>query len=809
MSTLKLSPAASISKNEQGLLLQSDLGTFQLHGRDVEAFVSNVIPLLNGEHSLESLCQALKDYDKESIASLIGTLMNQGIVVKQDELTVSQPPWPSQQRFLQAWNTADKKELSSLASAHVLVIGLEPWSVHLVDELARTGVGHIHLVDGSSLSLDDQINHSAFLPEDIDSPRTTVVAERIGALAPWCNLTSEPFATDEKGHVVINYTTDYAFDLAIVTLGPEALYHSQQVSLSLQQQPVPTLFGTIDGLESWIGPVVKAGQPGCWNCMRLRRLGASDNPQLSHVLEQSTLDSRENSRSRSLLGGMAPMHGHGLAMEALKLLLNYTTSDIHSRVNVHNLVTGESRKHRIIPVPWCDVCGGTPYQPHHFHDQKPSGHRPQPAANPLNSINTVKELKQLFDGWLDPVTGIIRQLNDHLHTLPDFPVTASASVSTFTQGTFDPRGMGQVGSGKGLDAVSAHISAIGEALERYSAARYQKDQLKYAAISQLTGEYLDPDDLVLYSKKQYASEGFPFAPWKRKRSVHWARGYWVGTTTPVWVPALVTYFNFQCRYEEQFSQVSSNGLAAGQNHDDAALRACYELIERDAMMLTWYAQQPCQRLNIDSLYEGKMRLLIDELHQRGVELELYLLDVGLHVPTVVCLSLGDGISTPAASVALSCHGDIRVAARKALLEQGHVMPYLCYLMSTGQSFPRQADDVRSLEDHAAYYFAKDKQSCFDFMRQDADKAIDPEDWTYPVINNVSDLKERLADTGVEIAVVDVTAPDVSLTPFKVARAVGRHLQPIHFGEQFRRFNNPRLRRLLKGAAVNPHPHPIA
>src|SRR6185312_15899080 len=93
--------------------------------------------------------------------------------------------------------------------------------------------------------------------------------------------------------------------------------------------------------------------------------------------------------------------------------------------------------------------------------------------NPLGEVGTVEQLKKLLAGWIDPVTGIIRQLSGHLAGLPDYPVTASAGLSAFTAGSFDPRATGQIGSGKGLDEVSAHISAIGEAIERYSAARFR------------------------------------------------------------------------------------------------------------------------------------------------------------------------------------------------------------------------------------------------------------------------------------------------------------------------------------------------
>ncbi|HEX8956109.1 MAG TPA: TOMM precursor leader peptide-binding protein [Burkholderiaceae bacterium] len=823
MKTLRLSPAATITPNPQGVLLQSDLGDFQLHGQDVREFVANIVPLLQGQYDQEQLCEQLPGYADKSIIAVLDLLRQHGLLEEVDDAGGFMPPWQPHERFLNAWPQAERRPSDSLRDARLLVIGLEPWSVKMVDELANAGVGHMHLLDNEALGKDDVLCHRPLDHGNIGKPRAQVLQALLRQQAPWCDVTVGRLETDEAGKLAQEHENEggESWDLVLVTLSKEAQFWLRKASDYIDEGGHPALYGSLDGLESWIGPLVTPERAGCWNCLRLRRLGAAHRPSLAHELEKAALESRQTSRARSLLSPMAVMAGQQLAMEALKLLLQYTASTLAGQVLVQNLVTGESKQHKIIPMPWCEVCG-------HRHQAplpRSAQHVPQigvmsgamsavaayePAGrNPLAEVATLEQLKTLLAGWIDPVTGIIRQLTGHLPSLPEFPVTASAGLSAFTAGSFDPRAMGQIGSGKGLDEVSAHISAVGEAIERYSAARYRTEDLTYARMSELSGDVVDPDRLVLYSKKQYGMPNFPFSPWRAHQKIHWTRGTWLGSAKPVWVPALVSYFNFTSPYQEQFSQVSSNGLAAGQNDEDAAIRATYELIERDAMMLTWYAQLPCRRLAIDSQYQGKMRLMIDSLAARGVQLELYLLDVGIHVPTVVCLGLGDGMTAPAVSVALATHGDIQVAMRKALLEQGHVIPYLCHLMRTGHRIPQQVHEVQTLEDHAAYYFPGNKAAAFDFMRQNAAMSMDPGQWPYPLVQDAADLRRRIQAADADVAIVDVTAPDVALSPFRVARAVGVNMQPIHFGEQFKRIDNPRLRKLLNGRPVNMQPHPVA
>lgn len=825
MKKLRLTPAASVTNNQNGVLLSSDLGDFQIHGRDVGEFINRVIPLLDGELGESEICEQLSDYAADSVKAVLGMLTKHGLLETFTEQQSFVPPGLMQERFLKPWQnyqTGLRAADYSLAEKRLLVVGLDPWSVKCLTELATAGVGHIHLLDKENLSEDDVVCQRSLGQENTGKPRLDVVKDYLTSENPWTRVTTS--ALTEENNLLQIENCDW--DLVIVTLGRDSTYWSKLVSEFIHQYQLKAIYGHLDGLESWIGPVVnnEKGQNGsCWNCMSLRKLGTNEHSELAHELEKSGKKQR-SARARSMLTPMSAMTGQQLAMEALKLLWNYAESDLVAQVLVQNLVTNEAEKHAIIPIPWCEVCGfdhndaklhplnmipKTPTHSQTSHGAMSAVASHTIATNPLNDIQDVEQFKSMFKGWIDPLTGIVRQLTGHARHLPDFPVTASAGVATFTQGEYDPRSAGQIGSGKGLDDISAHISAVGEALERYSASRYRVSDCKYASIVQLRGDYIDPETLVLYSKKQYASPGFPFHKWQRKQKIHWCQGKWLGTENEVWVPALVTYFNFACPQKEQFSQVSSNGLAAGQDNDDAAIRACYEMIERDAMMLTWYAKLPCKRLKYDSLYKGKMRVMIDEILALGIELECYLLDVGLHVPTVVCLAMGDGYRTPAVSVALATHGDIKVAMRKAILEQGHVMPYLCHLMRSQQKIPQHVSEVQSLEDHAAYYFSIDKRYAFDFMRCTIDEAIDVTDWQYPVVRNIHELKQRLDDAGIDVAVVDVTSPDMALSPFRVARAIGVNVQPIHFGEQFKRVDNPRLRKLLQGRPVNDEPHPIA
>ena len=182
------------------------------------------------------------------------------------------------------------------------------------------------------------------------------------------------------------------------------------------------------------------------------------------------------------------------------------------------------------------------------------------------------------------------------------------------------------------------------------------------------------------------------------------------------MPALPTYFNFHPPRHELCCQVSSNGLAAGVDLADAALRATLELVERDAFMLTWHCRLPGRRIVPDDALDPGIAEIVRQLEAHGAQVELYLLHAGIDIPVVACLGVGDGQRWPGVTVALAAHPVLRSAVRKAILEQGAVGPYIRRMMVDGQPIPQTPEDVRDLNGHALFYVPVERQPILGFLR---------------------------------------------------------------------------------------------
>ena len=70
------------------------------------------------------------------------------------------------------------------------------------------------------------------------------------------------------------------------------------------------------------------------------------------------------------------------------------------------------------------------------------------------------------------------------------------------------------------------------------------------------------------------------------------------------MPAVFCYLHLRLHPHQLIVQGSSNGLAAGVDHDDAADRAVAELIERDAFLTAWRTGHALLPINLDSVPES-------------------------------------------------------------------------------------------------------------------------------------------------------------------------------------------------------------
>jgi ribosomal protein S12 methylthiotransferase accessory factor len=549
--------------------------------------------------------------------------------------------------------------------------------------------------------------------------------------------------------------------------------HSLQLARQLHESGCRSISFWKRGSETFYGPLAEPFRTACWNCCRLRFSDSVSGK--NEAPAENDLTSPKVVTDNVLLAVRYP----GVAAYGCVVAEGGGVSSVHS----------------VLPVPWCEVCNfaGAPAD--------------SCFVPPLHSVHVPEELRILADTRGGVVRGILLYDSDGSEA-PTIPLCCTALIAPHSheneqQTTFR-------GEGKGATRDDAARSAIGEGIERYAASIWHPSTLTYASFNELERRAFDPHWLVLYDDEQYERADFPFARFDIKRPMYWKAGKWLDTNEEVQVPAVATYMNFPTADAERFGQTTSNGLAAGATFEDAALRALYELIERDAFMLFWLAQRPALRVAIDCS-DVLTHQALREVERLGARTELYLIDVGTKHPTMVCIGFGDGCSWPGVTIGLGTHASVDIALRRAVFEHGHYGAYMRRLMRNGEHKKiRNGEDVLTNLDHGLYYLDPNHSTALDFFRASAGDPVSLMGLRceYRQDATLSACVSCLADAGIRTAAVDVTPPDIKLAPMRVVRGFGIYMQPIHFGTANRRLKNPRLDGLLSSAAET-SPHPMA
>jgi ribosomal protein S12 methylthiotransferase accessory factor len=776
-----------------GTLIHSPFAILPISGNDAKSFAEILLPLLDSWRTEDEIVSAMPEELGCHVSDFLRILEKSGVLEKIDcPGNLFDARWLKQEQFFQFCGGAFKTASGRLGKSKILLIGLEPWGAVAASELAASGIGSLFILDNNHIVPSDLLYVHCWNDKQIGALRREAISEFICKNSPWCQITTASFQLNDEMSI---YLTQRDWDLVLVT--SEDLSTLLTLGKLLNKTSLPTLYARINGLEAHVGPIVTPNKTACWNCCRQRLLANTQKPLAEYQVQQFLFKQPSNSDRQISLSPMPSLVGNLIALEALKFLTDFSPSKLNGAVLIQNLLTFEASLHSIIPIPWCEVCGGPSNLEHNNNQSKQ-----------ILEIRSIRDVYNEFSDWLDRRTGIISHLEIQNKNLElQIGTFSEVFLSKFTETNYRAEAF-EICGGKGRTELEATLGAIGEAFERYSASRICLENLMLASMDMLQGEVLSPAKLCLYVDEQYNRPHFNFVRFDSNARHLWTRGKWIDTGELVWVPALLTFYTFPLGDEVPFCQVSTNGLATGVSVEDASLRAIFELIERDAFMITWLCKlSPC-RVAVDNSLNDMTREIIENLHKCGLCVELYLLNVGLSIPVIMCMGLGDELQWPGVSVACAAHMNPQIACYKAVLELSFTAFQLSRVMASNQfSIPKNPQQVYSFLDHGLFYVPKKRVSCFDFIRKNSSPVISISDLNEPSTISLEMCSKHLEKNGIRVACVDLTPPDVYTSSLRVVRALGTMMQPIHCGYGLERLDNPRLQTLSNGE-INSNVHPF-
>ncbi len=525
-----------------------------------------------------------------------------------------------------------------------------------------------------------------------------------------------------------------------------------------------------------IGPVTLSARPGCGWCAFERQTAALATK------EPSTLTPLPYEASIKV----APV----IVREITSIISQPEESQLLDHVLYVDSATLEESLHKVIPLAYCSICGGA---------------RTLSSTNietlNLSADDSAETVLGALAGWVDRRTGVISDLFIEPPEI-DLPIIVTAAPPHIIDKDGSLRRL-PIGWGKGLTIAGAVLSAVGEAIERYSASVVDAERIVWKRPDELDGEFLDPRECGLYSDAQYKRHDFPYVPFNKDVVHQWVRGFWAHNNKPVWIPAIFVFLSLELKQEQLICQGTSNGLAASTDKDEASLRAILELVERDAFMAAWLTGQVAQRLELDDTVDPLLHQVIEGIRSLGATVEIYSLPTSAIGITVLCLAFGDGQNYPGTTFGLGCDLEPKAALKQAVLELGQTGPYLRRMMQTELlTTPAYPTDVKEMLDHAAYYFPRDRSSAFDRLRSNK-SSVRFSELKGGDKRSLQSCVSSLSEEGIRVALVDVTSNDVSTGPFRVMRAVSPNLQTIWYGYGLERSPIERVRKMKIASDVPP------
>ncbi|WP_341367358.1 YcaO-like family protein [Yoonia sp. BS5-3] len=434
-------------------------------------------------------------------------------------------------------------------------------------------------------------------------------------------------------------------------------------------------------------------------------------------------------------------------------------------------------------------------------------------------MSTSDDLNRLSEALISRRCGVVTSVTQQPRG-PDEPCPPhiwNATLAHFGAQQF-PLSM-RFASGKGRSEEEAKLSALGEAIERYGAFQWDHQRVRSGPMH---GPTITPDDCVLYSAPQYAM-GAPYQKWEPGLEVSWITGIELPEETPVALPASMVYLAGPQRAQDFFTPVSSNGLAAGPDLTGAVLGGCYEVIERDALMLTWLNRLPATQ--IETPAGGcNAAAIIRHYEKFGVTVRLLLLQSDQAPYVIMAIAEDASQGGIFRVVGLGCDCDPVVALDKAVFELVQLRSGMKTRMQD-QTYPARLaryDGVRTLDDHALFHVMPEHAGEFGFLTQ-IKKTCD----IHALANRSGDtsaatlkiVTEAAIKSGARVAYADITPADIRPLGPRVVRVFVTGLQPIDFGYGHVRLGGTRLFRApvdwgirprpLTPQELNPCPHPLA
>lgn len=485
----KLKHNSVFLQTEDGVFFQSDRVVFRLKGKSIGRWISALGPYMNGEHTLDELCNGFAPAQREMLTQLVNTLLQRGVL--KDAVFEIPEPLPASLRrqfaaqiaYIDHFTDRPQEKFKAFRESRVLLAGSGESLTALALSLMRNGLRDLFLA-----------------PADSSEEYGRVLASEADRVRQGGNETSFSFPQngpeDLEDYDVIVYCSDTSSLKELASLNEQCVRAGR-----------PFLSATIFAGQTMLGPFTRSQGDPCWLCAQLRLSAHREAGKNAAFWRELALGDDLSSNSEGLFNPIARRIGHGLGFELFKILTGALPSETENGVILQDLEILEASSSKLTQHPLCPVC--TRNDPtmtlQHLQEIIEGKHDHELTRN---------EIRTRHDRLFDSRIGAFREFNDeHIQQIPlkgariavSRPGASLAEENNITSYSID-------------DVMSAYRPAFIEAVNTYARSMP------------------DPRGFLVASPREMAERGHTVI--LPQQLATWSGGISLRASTPAgWLPA--------------------------------------------------------------------------------------------------------------------------------------------------------------------------------------------------------------------------------------------------------------------------------
>lgn len=370
-------------------------------------------------------------------------------------------------------------------------------------------------------------------------------------------------------------------------------------------------------------------------------------------------------------------------------------------------------------------------------------------------------------------------------------------------------------------AQEAEAAALGEGIERYALLLCSERDVQHMSICEAGDDACDARAFDLFSPAQFCRAGFPFVPADPNRSLGWREAVCLSGSGTALVPAFLLHLSYPFSHQEgPIGYCSSSGAAAGCTREEALLASLYEVIERDAVALTWLQRRSRPIVTLESA-PAPVKDVLDRITATGLGVHVVDITTDVKIPVMLCAITSSSTRRPALAIGAACRVDPWQAVLKAVVEAAHTFTFLDLTTAGAELHRRSISDdpkLNTFKEHCKLFAYQDMLPHAEFLyASDRTVNLPPPAATSSgsIRSNIEACVAQLQCAGFEVYAVDMTPSDIQSVGFSVIRVVVPGLQPLWIrdwsflgNKRLYRSVDADVERAFAESDLNPIPHPF-